>query len=1042
MNTMPATYPKALLITSLCIALVMASACGNNIPNNDSGSQDMGMAADSGDSNAGTPDQGLSEDMEPSCLATDPADDADGDRIHDDCDACQGDDFSGDSDNDGVCDDQDACPVDVTNDSDGDGFCDSNDFCEGDDNADKDGDGFVCRRDCDDDDVDLRPDALWWPDVDGDGVGDADAIGVQSCERPEGHVNNNLDCEDSRSWVHPGAPEVCDGYDSDCDPGTPEEQGVVYARRGDNFINITADFDGGTPTSPLAWSSTRDDQIFFCGFDVSATFDIAHDIEVRFDQNSSITLDGVQGRPLFDVNPGADLSNWEQDASVNLRLSGLNIDGKLSTDPIVRVRNASAWVAEIEAENAVASLGSLVAARGSDVRIEEVMTENMQGPVVYFEGHPVPLGEVGPYNNLSIRDASFAQTLGTSTDGGVLWASSASSELREVEIDGASSGGTGGAVVLLDGNASLDTVTIRNTTANRVGALWAKGIRLLRVNDLQTADTQAGTEHGSVSIEESDVSMSFISLERGRDLTGAGLLHLVNTSGDISDIVLADGRTYEGTGLAFIERSFIKIENSIFTGGLIEYEGLQRGVGGLRVETESTVLLNNAEFYGNEGMLVGGLYVRTTTNNPTTVSITGNCVFHLNRTRNVGVGAQQNAPGAIRTTNNAAVFLQGCDMGDPNTQPYTDNSPDDIYQYTNNETNSYMPVFDYASTICGGQLFRNSCGFLNCGICEAGGRCYQNPVLPQCDVEAGLVDGDGDGISNAFDRCPNKFDFDDEDGDLVPCISDVNDGEDTCAPGEVRLANGACSDAACVNTDGECIEATSCLDLLTKAPGTPSGIYEIDVDGDGPAEAMRAYCDMETDGGGWTLALNYNRTGDIVRHPPTILHDRLPMPSMRSSEMLRRTSAWGHASNDLLASLQPSEVRFWGATGVGLFEYPQDADYDRYVYLFIDMPKNNLKGPVVHFKSDDTGCLSYLTSGTGSCQGLPQAFTPLEGHTSTSPEMATSFGADKGNLALVDAPFEFFESMPDRWRAGRAKNPSDIQDPPLNEPVWQKVWVR
>ena len=58
---------------------------------------------------------------------------------------------------------------------------------------------------------------LWYLDNDGDGFGDARFRGIETCHPPANTAERGEDCDDTRPEVHPGATEVCNGLDDDCD---------------------------------------------------------------------------------------------------------------------------------------------------------------------------------------------------------------------------------------------------------------------------------------------------------------------------------------------------------------------------------------------------------------------------------------------------------------------------------------------------------------------------------------------------------------------------------------------------------------------------------------------------------------------------------------------------------------------------------------------------------------------------------------------------------------------------------------------------------
>lgn len=154
----------------------------------------------------------------------------------------------------------------------------------------------------------------------------------------------------------------------------------------------------------------------------------------------------------------------------------------------------------------------------------------------------------------------------------------------------------------------------------------------------------------------------------------------------------------------------------------------------------------------------------------------------------------------------------------------------------------------------------NNCG--TCGTkCKSGKVCSDSACKDSCGGGTPNLCGSGDTA-----RCTSfKTDVNNCGGCDAKCptgatcvATDAGDGgTGSCACPAGQVACGSGSNAACV-PNAQCSNGhflADCTAIHLAAPSLGSGTYTIDPDGAGNGAPFKVYCDMETEGGGWTLVL-------------------------------------------------------------------------------------------------------------------------------------------------------------------------------------------
>jgi hypothetical protein len=276
------------------------------------------------------------------------------------------------------------------------------------------------------------PPTAWYADSDGDGWGDTDSV-VEDCEAPEDYVADPGDCDDGDPGVHPGAAEICDGADNDCDAGTPEDGLVTLG--GANYAAIQDAID----------AAADGDTVWICPGTYAETLDI----------RDALTLEGVGGAGVTTVDAG---EPFPAASTVYIQGPGATLKGLTITGGTGTNNDGDTWG------------GGVYAGQSDGVTLVECVIE---GNSAGFAGGVVGTGQY-PDADL-IQDTIIRDNQATEGGGGFLFFNAT---LEGVEVTGNQAPiGGGGMAWYWEVSADAATVLYDNTASELGGGLmiWDEG---------------------------------------------------------------------------------------------------------------------------------------------------------------------------------------------------------------------------------------------------------------------------------------------------------------------------------------------------------------------------------------------------------------------------------------------------------------------------------------------------------------------------------------------------------------------------------------
>ncbi len=521
-------------------------------------------------------------------------------------------------------------------DVDGDGYCVEDD-CDDNDPATYPNAAEVCDQkdnDCDTA-IDEGLTRDYYPDADGDGYGDLAGEPVTDCTVPEGYARYEGDCDDTNMDIRPDAIETLNEIDDDCDgevdEGTADEDGdgvtvaggdcddldpFTYPGADEGCDNLDNDCDGEIDEGLLAYYF-RDEDLDGFGLESDGLCASAEGYVAR-------TGDCDDDDPT--IYPGAE----------DLEADGIDQDCGGSDGPQPHVGLSDTSLPTIQEAIDAANPGDIVWV-GPGLYLEHDIT--FGGKAITLAGtdwasnttiEAEGLGRVMTFNAAETADTvvrRFTLTGGFADIGGGVYAVDASPVLEQVVIQNNHAGTSGGGFYFDGGSPAIVDSTVSLNRAENVygggGSIGGGATVVLDHVVFQQNDSKL--EGGGISVNAASVTITDSVFQTNMSISSrGGGAYFRNAGGAIADTWFVSNASLGTSGSAsyggglYLDSSAPEITRCTFMTNNASY-------GAAMYLDQANADLSDSRFINNNGVLKGGaIYITQATPTVTNCRFSGN----------------------------------------------------------------------------------------------------------------------------------------------------------------------------------------------------------------------------------------------------------------------------------------------------------------------------------------------------------------------------------------------------------------------------------